>query len=281
MLVIKADGKKERFQKRKIIRSLEKIGIKKQQAQEITQKIAQSVQKQFKKTIQSNEIFERIVEILKRKDTVYASRYNLRRAVMNLGPSGYPFEQYVARILEDFGYRTKTNQILKGYCVSHEVDVVAYKDNNRYMIECKYHNTRGARSDVKVALYSWARFQDIKRNWEQSSGSQRELYNVWLITNTRFTQEAIDYGNCMGIKITGWGYPPDASLEIMIEQTKTYPINIFPHIGSTFTFQRFYEAGIFLAKNILAYPLKELRQKTHLPEQELIMFQKEAEKLCC
>ena len=276
MLVIKADGRRERFNKLKIINSLQRVGIAEAQAKTM----ASELQSKFPGVVQSDYIFQELIGRLSRIDSTVAARYNLRRAIMHLGPSGYPFEKYVGRILAELGYETKTNLFLKGNCVMHEVDVIARKERTHYLIECKYHNTPGARSDVKVALYSWARFVDIRQRWEKEASHYGEQHVSWLITNTRFTKDAIDYGRCMGVKITGWGYPLEQSLEDMISQSESYPINIFPQLGSALVHRKLFDAKIVLASDLLRHSLKELQRKTGLKAQELATLQNEARKLC-
>ena len=275
MLIIKADGRKEPFSLGKIIASLERIGVKPAQAKQI----AQTAKSRFRDIVSSDEIFHAVIGMLKDLDSALASKYNLRRALMQFGPAGYPFEQYMAHVLEALGYQTMTNQFIKGACVTHEVDIVAKNTTHDYVVECKYHNTPGARSDVKVALYSWARFQDIKQQWETKPEHSYESHNIWLITNTRFTQDAIDYGNCMGMKITGWGYPRDETLEQMIHRTQTYPINIFPGLVNQETFNKLYQAKLYLAKDLLNKPIKDLSRKTKINQGDLTVLVAEAEKL--
>ena len=110
---------------------------------------------------------------------------------MGLGPTGFPFEKYIAEILKEYGYATKVGEVVKGYCVSHEVDVIAQKGKECFMIECKYHNKRGRRLDVKVAMYIYARFLDIKRAQEKIKEHKKHFHQAWLVTNTKCTREAI------------------------------------------------------------------------------------------
>ena len=44
---------------------------------------------------------------------------------MELGPSGFPFEKLVGKILEQEGFETRVGVIVQGNCVQHEVDVIA------------------------------------------------------------------------------------------------------------------------------------------------------------
>src|SRR3972149_4640100 len=96
-------------------------------------------------------------------------RYSIKKAISDLGPSGYPFERYFARVLEAYGYSSELNLIVEGHCVSHEVDILARKGGGLYVIECKYHNDGGKPTDVKTALYVHSRFMDIKKAF--SSGA--------------------------------------------------------------------------------------------------------------
>jgi len=276
MFVLKAGGKKEYFNKKNIERSLVAVGL----GEKIAKGLADEVSLRFKKTVSSDEIFRYVLSRLKSYGPEFLGRYNLRRAIMHLGPTGYPFEKYVGKILEEYGYKTKTNQIVQGNCVSHEVDVMAWKDKTHFIVECKYHNTPGARSDLKVALYVWARFLDIRKKWEDDpKHSQTEFHGVWLVTNTRCTSEAIDYGNCVGMLVTGWGYPKEMSLEQMIHQKKLYPINIFPDWASRLAYHRLYENGIYLLRDCLKLSTKEFARKANLKEMEAVAFQEQARKL--
>lgn len=70
-------------------------------------------------------------KLKERNEQALAIRYDLKRALMELGPSGYPFEKLISDLLRKFGYRTKTNLTLQGKCVSHEIDVIAEKDGKK------------------------------------------------------------------------------------------------------------------------------------------------------
>ncbi|OGY39249.1 MAG: hypothetical protein A2418_00160 [Candidatus Brennerbacteria bacterium RIFOXYC1_FULL_41_11] len=276
MFVLKAGGKKEYFNKKNIERSLAAIGLD----AKIAKGLSDEVSLRFKKSVSSDEIFRFVISRLKSYGPEFLGRYNLRRAVMNLGPTGYPFERYVAKVLEEYGYRTKTNQIVQGHCVKHEIDVMAWKDKTHLIVECKYHNTHGARSDLKVALYVWSRFLDIKKKWEEDPGhKQAEFHGVWLMTNTRFTSEAVQYGECVGMLLTGWGYPREMSLEKMIHDKKLYPIDIFPDWNGKLNYHKLYESEISLLRDCLNFSAKEFSKKSGLKEVEAAIFQSEALRL--
>lgn len=142
---------------------------------------------------------------------------------MELGPSGFPFEQFVSHIFNQDGYQTEVGVIMEGNCVSHEVDVVARKDNLCHISECKYHNSQKKVSDVKVPLYIDSRFRDIVARIQAEKGNGTK-YKGWIFTNTRFTADAIKYANCAGIQLISWDYPPNKSLKDRIRNSGLMPI---------------------------------------------------------
>jgi Holliday junction resolvase-like predicted endonuclease len=141
-----------------------------------------------------------------------------------MGPTGHPFEKLVGEILKTQGYNVKVAEMVKGHCVTHEVDVVAEKPGRRLMVECKFHNGAGVKSDVKIVLYVWARFEDIRRAWQALDGQEKYFNQAWLATNTKLTSDAIQYAECMGLHAVSWEYPPGESLPVLIERAGLHPI---------------------------------------------------------
>lgn len=209
--IIKATGEIEPFSEKKVVDSLRRAGADKILAQKIVDKIKPLLYP----NIPSFEIYSVVMKLLKKEKSEVAGRYNLKEAIMDLGPTGYPFEKFVAGVLSSQGFKTKTNQIVLGKCVSHEIDVVAQNDK-KHMIECKFHSIPGGRTDIKVALYTYARFLDIKEKGE---------FDVpWLITNTKITQDAKDYALCVGMRVTAWDYPQGEGLNELIDKSGLHPV---------------------------------------------------------
>lgn len=251
--IIKASGKKEPFKRGKIKSTLIRTGAPEGLADEV----AQTVEEKIKEVASFDEIYKNTQEQLLQKRPELAAKYSLKRAIMKLGPEGYVFEKYVARILEGYGYRVKVGQIVKGYCVDHEIDVIARKKDKHFMIECKYHNRPGLRSDVKVALYTHSRFLDVERAWKTIKGHQYLFHQPWLVTNTRCTTEAIKYARCMNLRIIAWRYPYGRGLEYFIEKKRLYPVTILPSISHAFV-NRLSLAGILTAQDLLKHSEKDI-----------------------
>jgi len=220
MVILKANGRREEFNPEKLRTSLLHSGASKKAAQEVLSHILPEIHKDMT----TSEIYEHAYSILKEISRTVARSYSLRRAVMNLGPSGFPFEDFIAEILKAKGYKCLTRQTVLGECVPHEVDVVAYNEKKLIMVEAKFHNGLGTNSDLKVALYIKARFDDLRGNMFNYGGKDRHITDCWLITNTKFSSTAIHYGVCQNLTMIGWNYPEKGNLQNMIEEEALHPL---------------------------------------------------------
>jgi hypothetical protein len=174
---------------------------------------------------ESSDIYRRAFQMLRTEARPAAARYSLRRALFDLGPTGHPFEDFVAEIFKKEGWTVEGRRMIQGKCVPHEVDVYAKRGNEHLAAELKYHNSPGYKTDIKVALYVKARFDDI---W-QCSEEDKKVCPVdlgYLITNTKFTRQAIDYARCSGMGLLGWSYPQQGNLYDRITANALYPITV-------------------------------------------------------
>lgn len=218
--IVKADGKHEDFDAEKLRASLLHSGA----SPEATESVLEHIKPELKNGMTTQDIYHHAFEILSGISLLVARSYSLRRAVMDLGPSGFPFEDFVAEILRTKGFECVTRQTVLGGCVPHEVDVVAFNEKKLVMVEAKFHNELGTKSDLKVVLYIKARFDDLEENVFNYGGKNRKITDAWLVTNTKFSSTAIHYGVCKNMTLIGWNYPEDGSLQQMIEEGKLHPI---------------------------------------------------------
>ena len=174
--------------------------------------------------ISSHRVYKKAYSILGKISMKDAGKYRLKKAIMELGPTGYPFEHFVGAIIETQGYNVKVGQLIDGKCVTHEVDVVAENDKKIIVVECKYHRTGSTKSDVKIPLYIRSRFNDIYDKWSKDGTLNGRKLEGWLVTNTRFTSDAEKYGKCSGLVLKSWNYPYNSSLKDMIDQAGLHPI---------------------------------------------------------
>jgi hypothetical protein len=218
--ITKSDGTKQLFEEEKLINSLKHAGATDQAIEEIIDQVELSM----KDGMTTNEIYGHAFSLLRKHSVHTAVKYSVRRALAELGPDGFPFEKFVSRIFHAWGYETLTDQHVMGACIEHEMDVVAWKGKSLAMVEAKFHNEIALKSDVKVALYVKARFDDIALNEFDYGGTRRKLTERWLFTNTKFTDQAVKYASCNELKIIGWNYPSTGNLHTLIEELRLHPI---------------------------------------------------------
>lgn len=215
----KSSGEKVAFSLDKLKASLRRSGANEKDVQYILN----IVRDELYQGISTREIYNRAYALLKKKKSIFASKYKLKKAIYELGPTGFPFERFVAQVLSHSGYTIEVGKIISGRCVSHEVDVVAIKDYKTLYIECKFNSDQGRNCNVKIPLYINSRYRDIVNN-----GTKNNLGNTegWVVTNTRFTIDAVAYGNCAGLKLLSWDYPKDNGLKDRIDRLGLYPITV-------------------------------------------------------
>lgn len=244
LLITKADGEQQLFDPVKLERSLAHAGA----SSTARARITAEVMRELRPFMTTEEIYRRAFEILKKEERVpVAARYSVKRAVFALGPSGFPFEQFLAEVLRAHGWRVRTDVVLTGRCAPHEVDVLAEKEGKRIGVEAKFHNEPGGKTDIQIALYVKARYEDLRQAPVQSS----RVDEGWLITNTVFTRNAIRYARCSNLTLIGWDYPRGRGLLHLIEEAKVHPLTCLTSLSGGEK-QRLLENKIVLCKSVQA-----------------------------
>lgn len=226
--VTKADGNTEFFKVEKLRRSLRRAGANQE---EITN-IITDIEAKLYDGIRTQEIYRHAFEILRKRGEPAATRYSLRRALFGLGPTGFPFERFLGRLFEAEGYSTKTGIIIQGHCAAHEIDIAAFKSDHSFVGEAKFHARPGIKTDLQVAMYSYARLVDLR----DATICTEDICGVkefWLITNTKFTTTAEKYGECAGITMLSWDYPRKNNLHDRIQRAGVYPLTVLSTISPT------------------------------------------------
>jgi hypothetical protein len=258
--IVKADGTVEPFVPSKLEESLRRAGAGAHAAERIRHTIENSISPGS----ESREIYRRAFQMLRQEGHAAAARYSLRRALFEFGPSGHPFEDFISELFKKEGWNIETRRLIQGKCVTHEVDVYATRGAETLAAELKYHNDPGYKTDVKVALYVKARFDDI---W-QCDPSERTcpIDRGYLVTNTKFTSQAIDFATCSGIALLGWSYPHNASLYDRIVASGLYPV-------TALTTLRKAEKRLLIDRNISTTDLvrqhRELLREISIPPERI------------
>jgi len=218
--VVKFSGGREAFDPSRLHSSLQRSGAD----ESLIEYVIQQVQQQLFDGITTKAIYKIAFGLLRAKASHRAARYKLKQAIFELGPSGFPFERFVAELLKHQGYRVEVGVTVQGKCVTHEVDVEAQKDDHHFMVECKFHSDQARKCDVKIPLYIKSRFEDIRTHWVKQQDHAQRFHEGWLVTNTRFTTDAIEYGTCAGLNLISWDHPKSGSLKQRIDMSGLYPL---------------------------------------------------------
>jgi hypothetical protein len=240
VLIKKASGQEEPFNPEKLRNSLLRSGA----GIEAVESVMTHIEPELYDGISTDDIYRHAFAILHHQSRPAARKYSLRRAIMDLGPSGFPFEDFVAEVLKAKGFHTLTRQTVLGVCVPHEMDVVAWNDKKLVMVEAKFHNGLGTKSDLKVALYIKARFDDLSGNLFDYDGTDRHVTDSWLVTNTKFSSTAIHYGVCNNLTMIGWNYPEKGNLQEMVEEEGLHPITCLTSLTDN-------ERKVLIASNVV------------------------------
>jgi hypothetical protein len=220
MKIVKHSGDIVDFNAEKLKQSLLKSGA----SELVVDSILQEILRKIYEGISTKHIYKLAFGLLKKAANSHAARYNLREAIRLLGPAGFFFEKYIARLFSSEHYETRVNLTLQGKCVSHEIDILVKKENSIAMIECKFHMGRDAASDVKVPMYILSRFNDLKENQHTIFDKNDRVTKCWIVTNNRFTSDAIDFAKCSGLDLLSWNFPEDNNLKTKNDNESLYPV---------------------------------------------------------
>ncbi len=234
-MIRKASGTLERFSREKLLSSLLASGLSEASAEEVVAKV-----EGIPGIGTTRELYDAVRRVLLETDPVAAARYSLKDAMMRLGPTGFPFEEFAAEVLRSLGHRVETHRFIRGRCVTHEIDLII---DGSEIGECKYHNERGIYTGLKEAMYTYMRFLDIRE--------VRDLSGVVLITNTKFSREAREFSSCYRLELLGWKYPPGGGLERLIEESGTYPVTVLSGLMPEEEIRRLLSSGIVTVRQLL------------------------------
>ncbi|MGO4292178.1 restriction endonuclease [Chitinophaga sp. RAB17] len=249
IFVTKSGGIKAPFSSEKLKQSLKRSGA----TPELIEKILPELYKHLYPNMPTRMIYKMAYDLLKKSSRQVAGKYRLKQAIFELGPSGFPFEHYIAELFRQAGYTTITNELMTGHCITHEVDIYAVKNKHTYIIECKYHQLQGTHCDVKIPLYVQSRFEDIAWKMKDTDNQSQQEYQGWLVTNTRITPDGTQYAACMGLKMLSWDYPAGKGLKDIVDKTGLYPITCLSTLSRHEKYMLL-EKGVVLCRTLIEKP---------------------------
>ena len=92
--IIKSTGEKVDFSLDKLRASLRRSGA----GEGLINSIIDTVRDELYQGITTKEIYNRAYAMLKRKKSIFASKYKLKKAIYELGPTGFPFERFIGAL---------------------------------------------------------------------------------------------------------------------------------------------------------------------------------------
>lgn len=265
--IVKADGTQEPFDPEKLKTSLRRAGASASAVEHVLAEVTDDLTD----GTTTGEIYHQAFRILKQYESrESAARYSVKRALFRLGPTGYPFETFVSEILAAEGYSTRTQERVDGKCTWHEVDIVACDGDTCFGVEAKFHNEQGTKTDVVDTLYVRARYTDIVRAGD-------DITDGCLITNTKFSSQAIEYGTCAGLGMVGWNYPSGNTLEDRIARTGVRPVTALTSLTDE-ECRALLKENIVLCKTLLEQ--FEMLDTLEVPNDRQSVVKEEAHHLC-
>ncbi len=269
--IIKKSGEEAEFDASKLKSSLIRSGASEKDADFVTNYIVNNITD----GMSTHKVYGLAYSMLKKKSAKVAGKYRLKKAIFDLGPTGFPFELLVGELIKLQKFNVTTGIVLDGNCVTHEVDVFAEKPNKTVFVECKFHNDARRKSDVKVSLYVFSRYNDLKTKFAKEHESTHN-FEGWVVTNTRFTSDAIDFGTCAGLKMISWDYPAQGNLRQLIDTSGFHPITSIQKLKK--------REKVFLLENDVVLcrqiPGKaDLLRKFGVPENRIVQILKEAKQI--
>jgi len=270
--IIKTSGERVKYDRDKLIAALRNSGAEEEQIN----RVVATVEKRVYDGISSRKIYEMAYSMLKKESHRFAGRYKLKKAIFELGPSGFPFETFVGRLFESFGYEVKTGQHIQGKCVQHEVDVVAINPGEQIIIECKFHSDYNGKTNVQVPLYIDSRFRDIEAEWVREKKYEKLNVKGFVVTNSRFTLDAIQYAECAGLGLISWDYPKQSSLKHYIDESGLHPLTSL-HSLKKHEQKSLLEKGIVLSRELL--DRSDLMKEIGIDENRIGRIRNEAQHL--
>ncbi len=264
--VIKSNGQKERYSPRKVEASLRRSGAD----QATIKAVLKATKKKIHNGISTRKLFKIVLKEYRKQEPLVASKYNLKGAIQRLGQNqGYSFELFIAKLFEKKGYITTCNRIVQGRYITHEIDITAKRKQQTLMIECKHHQKPWIESDVQTALYTYARFLDV----------QKQFTHPAIVTNTRFTKQARKYANGVQMQLMGWRQPHGNSLAENCERYAHFPITILKSIDERLV-KECLKKDIVTLSEIQHYTEKKLTKKLGIKQKKAKEILAEAHAVC-
>jgi hypothetical protein len=238
------------------------MGANKSDAEDIADKI----ERRIYNGIPTTKVLQMIFQFM-RKYKPYAHRlFDLRKGLilMNSKPE---FEMFVQVLLRQMGFEVSGNHVLKGKCVNHEVDAVAVKNAVTYLVEAKHHLNYHHFTGLDESRIARAVLEDVTEAYKVGM-SDLKIDRAMIVTNTKYSEHAMQYGTCRNILQIGWSTPKSINLRDIIRENNLYPLSCVKDL-KTETRTKLVNSGVILIKQLIDEDAITLAENTGLPKEIL------------
>ena len=260
--VTKGDGTSQLYDRGKVLRTCGKMGS----TREIAEVIADKIETKIYDGIKTDKILRMILTLLYKHRPAINLLVHLKKALSLMKPAP-EFEQFVRILMSNHGYGVTPNRIVRGKCVEHEIDAIAQKGDVTYIVEVKHHSNYHTPTSLDTVRISRAVFEDI------TEGSELGLNDIkvdkaMVVSNTKFSGQALQYAECRGISHIGWNTPPGHNLPTMIEEKNLYPITWLKGLDAA-TKRKLLSCGVIFVKELVERNPRELAEETGIEKRVL------------
>ena len=262
IFITKADGRRQQFNKDKIIQTCIRMGANRT----IAESIANEIEKKVYVGMSTKKILQMIFTRLKKHKPVMEHHIDLRRA-LSLMKSAPDFERFIQLLLSKHGYQVTPNQIIHGKCAEHEVDGIVRDGGKTYILEVKHHYKFHTPTSLDVSRIARAILEDLEEGYEIGVNNSK-IDSALIVCNTKLSQHAKRYADCRGILHIGWSSGSNRDLQTMIEEKKLYPITFLKGLKTDIQ-KRFSTNGIVMLKQLTEYSMGELKSQTGISKEKL------------
>lgn len=263
--VTKVDGSLQRFDRRKVRRTLRNMGLEDDDADRIAMEIEEAVVDGVKTTTVLRMIRARASAVR----PAVAHRINLRRALSLIRPKP-DFEEFVRILLREHGYQVEAGCILAGLCGEHEVDAIAQKDGVTTFVEVKHHRSYHRMTGLDEGRIARAIVEDLQEGFV-SGRCAVSIDDALIVCNTKLSDHAKRYATCRGIGHIGWDHPEEQNLKMMIQKTQSYPVTIVSGVKPPVV-TRLAAAGVLMAKQVAYGDATTISRIAGIPLREVLLI---------
>ena len=267
--VTKADGSKQPYSREKIVKTALRLGANREEAD----RVAQKIETRLYDDISTRRILQLIFLFMSKPRPAVKHLFDLKRGISLMEPKP-EFEMFVRVLLSHIGFEVKPNTVLRGLCGEHEADAIASKDGVTYFVEVKHHANYHSLTGLDESRIARAILEDITEGYLQGV-TPIKIEKAMIVTNTRYSEHAINYGRCRGIVQMGWASPENGLQEI-IETHKLYPLSCLRGIDAEVRLQ-LVDEGIVLIKQLLMQDVGYLERKLGLPRETVLSLMEKAQ----